>query len=111
MERLQAIPDIVQLDSILDQIILFDRKRTFEKLNFLSTKLQPLKVMSSFSLENCDEIRTKMLENPALKFPFICKPNKLKGNNEDHQMKIVYQFEDLKVGTAILLDTQFVRQV
>ncbi|XP_075259243.1 inositol-tetrakisphosphate 1-kinase-like [Convolutriloba macropyga] len=96
LERLESIPEIVQLDSIFHQTVLFNRELTFQKLQSLSNQLQPLNIMSSFSLDHWTCIDKVMEQNPVLKFPFICKPNTLLGNDQDHQMLIVYNVSQLR---------------
>ncbi|XP_063713733.1 inositol-tetrakisphosphate 1-kinase-like [Symsagittifera roscoffensis] len=96
LERIQSLPGIIQLDSETDQMILFNRNLTFNKLNSVASDLEPLNVMPSFMVQNTNHVEQLLQQNSLVKFPFICKPNSLKANEMDHQMQIAYNMDELE---------------
>ena len=75
--------------------MIFNRRDTFQNLNLVASDLKPVLVMPSFTLTSSRELDELLdLTDDTSKFPFICKPNILRGNDSDHHMKIVYKKED-----------------
>ena len=94
-KQLELYPSIIELDERKDQKVIFNRRDTFQNLNLVASDLKPVLVMPSFTLTSSRELDELLdLTDDTSKFPFICKPNILRGNDSDHHMKIVYKKED-----------------